>query len=44
MESKHNLSMKLGQFVSYYKRKFYQKILQKLWSWKFQFLLCLQKI
>ena len=28
--SKYSLFMKFGQFMSYYKRKFHQKILQKL--------------
>ena len=45
LRSKHSLLMTFGQFLSYYKRKFYPKVLQKLrLKNQFQALFCLQRI
>ena len=43
-ESKYSLLIKFGQFMSYYKRKCFLKILQKLRPGNyFEVFLCLQK-
>ena len=34
LKGNSSLSMKFGDFISYYKKIFYQKILQKLWPEK----------